>query len=107
MLGATLSTMSRNHSLKFPLTTTTRIDSPEIGGMPARPSPKQRGQVILRIVASTFALLAMSLFAASISYTNESYTNLLGNGDWTDGLALAPVRTPLGLDPSSDMTNIL
>ena len=87
--------MSRNHSLgRFSSTANTmRIDSPEIGGTPSRPSPKQSTQVVLRLCATVMGLIAMSLFAASISYTNSHFENILGNGDWTDGLALAPVSS--------------
>ena len=49
-------------------------------------------KTVLRIVATGAALLSMILFAVSVSYTNQNFINTDGPGDWTDGLALAPVR---------------
>lgn len=46
-------------------------------------------KAILRLVATFFAFIAMILFAVSISISLK-YFDLI-NGDWTDGLPLAPV----------------
>ena len=56
--------------------------------------PKWPAKAVLRVLAIVFALIAMPLFAVSIADTNSSYINTSGPGDWTDGLALAPVRHP-------------
>ena len=48
-------------------------------------------KAILRIIAMGFEFLAMVLFAAAVSMTNKNFTNTDGPGDWTDGMALAPV----------------
>lgn len=48
-------------------------------------------KAVLRLLATFFSLIAMALFAAAVSTTNSNYVNLIGDGDWTDGLALAPV----------------
>jgi hypothetical protein len=54
--------------------------------------PKWRAKAVLRIAATLTALIAIALFAASISYTDSGFTSTAGpEGDWTDGLALAPV----------------
>lgn len=57
--------------------------------------PRWHTKAVLRVVATFFSLLAMCLFAAAISYTNANFVNTMGNGDWSDGLALAPVRVSL------------
>lgn len=49
-------------------------------------------KALLRISATLSALIAVFMFAAAISLTNANFINTMGNGDWTDGLALAPVR---------------
>ena len=48
-------------------------------------------KALLRLIATVFGFIAMSLFAAAIAYTNENFINTQGNGDWSDGLCLAPV----------------
>ena len=48
-------------------------------------------KAVLRIIATGAALLAMILFAVAVSYENKNFVNTNGAGDWTDGLALAPV----------------
>ncbi|MCJ1316496.1 hypothetical protein MMC15_001817 [Xylographa vitiligo] len=48
-------------------------------------------KAVLRIVAACFALIATILFAIATSFENANFSNTAGNGDWTDGLALAPV----------------
>ena len=50
-------------------------------------------KALLRFMGTLFGLVAMSLFAASVSYTNNNFINTMGDGDWADGLALAPVRS--------------
>jgi hypothetical protein len=49
-------------------------------------------KAILRLVTAFFAIIDVILFAVSVSLTNQNFINLSGNGDWSDGLALAPVR---------------
>lgn len=49
-------------------------------------------KLILRAVATFLAFLGMILFAVATSLTNQHFINLNGDGDWTDGMALAPVR---------------
>lgn len=49
-------------------------------------------KAVLRFLTTGFALLSMILFAASVSFTNANFIDTDGEGDWTDGLALAPVR---------------
>ena len=73
--------------MRSPLTVETRRRAYE-------EDPKWPAKAVLRILATVFALIAMPLFAAAISYTDGSYINTTGPGDWTDGLALAPVRLP-------------
>ncbi|MCJ1395274.1 hypothetical protein MMC18_008158 [Xylographa bjoerkii] len=51
---------------------------------------KWPAKAILRVVAACFALVATILFAVAISFENMNFSNTAGNGDWTDGLALAP-----------------
>jgi len=58
-----------------------------------------RTKTILRVVGTFFAFMAMCLFAAAIAYTNQNFINTMGNGDWTDGLALAPVVLSLIYNP--------
>lgn len=48
-------------------------------------------KALLRFLGTIFGLVGMSLFAAAVSYTNNNFVNTMGNGDWADGLALAPV----------------
>ena len=48
-------------------------------------------KALMRLSATVIGLIAMCLFSAAISYENSNYQNIIGNGDWTDGLALAPV----------------
>ncbi|MCJ1253522.1 hypothetical protein MMC24_001334 [Lignoscripta atroalba] len=59
--------------------------------------PQWQVKAILRVVCTVFALWAMILFAISCSYTNQHFINSDGNGDWPDGLALAPVSVFLSL----------
>jgi len=47
-------------------------------------------KALLRLVTAFFAALAVVLFATAISLTNQNFVNVSGNGDWSDGLALAP-----------------
>ena len=54
--------------------------------------PKWQHKTILRFVAIAFALIAAALFSTAIGLTNYNFVNTLGGGDWTDGVALAPVR---------------
>ncbi|MCJ1336322.1 hypothetical protein MMC09_001598 [Bachmanniomyces sp. S44760] len=61
--------------------------------------PKWPAKAILRLIGIPFAFLAMCFFAASISYTNANFINTAGNGDWTDGLALAPIMLSLIYNP--------
>ena len=54
--------------------------------------PQWPVKAFLRLGAIGIALIAMSLFAASISYMDAHFAATAGpSGDWTDGLALAPV----------------
>ena len=55
--------------------------------------PRWPTKAFMRIASTIFACVGLSLFASSISYTNENFINLSGGGDWTDGLALAPVSS--------------
>ena len=48
-------------------------------------------KAILRIIAMGFEIVATILFAVAVSLTNKNFTNMDGPGDWTDGMALAPV----------------
>jgi hypothetical protein len=48
-------------------------------------------KALLRLIATVFGLIAMCLFAAAVGYTNNNFINTMGNGDWSDGFALAPV----------------
>ena len=48
-------------------------------------------KAVLRIIAMGFEFLAMVLFAVAVTMTNKNFTNTDGPGDWTDGIALAPV----------------
>ena len=48
-------------------------------------------KAVLRVIATGAALLGMILYAVAVSYTNKNFINTDGPGDWTDGLALAPV----------------
>ena len=52
-------------------------------------------KAVLRIVSTLFAVIALGLFSASVHYTNTNFINTEGPGDWTDGLALAPVSRVL------------
>ena len=72
--------------MRSPLTVETRRRAYE-------EDPKWPTKAVLRILATILALIAMPLFAAAISYTNMNFVNTSGPGDWTDGLALAPVCT--------------
>ena len=65
---------------------------PETRRRLAENDPRWSVKVILRIVTTVLAFLGMVLFAAAVSKTNMNFINLAGDGDWTDGLALAPVR---------------
>ncbi|MCJ1486411.1 hypothetical protein MMC06_006588 [Schaereria dolodes] len=53
--------------------------------------PKWHIKAILRILGTLVAIIAVILFAVSVSYTNQNFINTTGAGDWTDGLAIAPV----------------
>ena len=55
---------------------------------------KWRAKAICRLVALVFALAATALFSSAIGITNANFVNTMGAGDWTDGIALAPVRFP-------------
>lgn len=49
-------------------------------------------KAIVRVLAVVFAAIALVLFSVAVSITNENFVNTGGNGDWSDGLAIAPVR---------------
>ena len=53
---------------------------------------KWPSKLVLRAVTTFVAFLAMILFAVATSLTNQNFINLNGDGDWTDGMTLAPVR---------------
>ena len=53
--------------------------------------PKWRFKAILRIITTIFAAVSTVLFAISVTLANNNFTNIDGNGQWTDGLAIAPV----------------
>ena len=53
--------------------------------------PKWIFKTILRLVTTFCALLSLALFAAATHLTNLNFINLAGDGDWTDGMAIAPV----------------
>lgn len=52
---------------------------------------KWGSKALMRLFATFIGLIAMCLFAAAIGFENSNYQNTTGNGDWPDGLALAPV----------------
>ena len=58
-------------------------------------------KAMLRLVATAFGLVAMALFAAAVAYTNDNFVNTSGNGDWPDGLCLAPVCSFSARQPSA------
>ena len=53
--------------------------------------PRWPIKAALRVMCIPFAFLAMLMFAISISLTNKHFYNSDGQGDWTDGMCLAPV----------------
>ena len=55
---------------------------------------KWRGKAICRLTAIIFGLAGTALFGSAVGITNANFTNTMGAGDWTDGIALAPVRLP-------------
>ena len=91
----------------------TSFEGPPAGGESRRRYYEQGGskwdiKSFLRIASTGFALPATILFAVAVAYTNQDFVNLSGNGDWSDGLALAPVcpfryssSYPLDFDPPS------
>jgi hypothetical protein len=50
-----------------------------------------RSKTLLRFIATLVALVAMGIFGAAVSQTNSNFINTEGDGDWPDGMALAPV----------------
>jgi len=51
-------------------------------------------KALARVLAAIFAAIALVLFAVAVSLTNQNFVNISGNGDWSDGLAIAPVNSP-------------
>jgi len=51
----------------------------------------------LRLFAAVLALLGMSAMAAAIPPCNSHFFHSIGptQGDWQDGMVIAPVRSPL------------
>ncbi|MCJ1248501.1 hypothetical protein MMC30_005719 [Trapelia coarctata] len=52
-------------------------------------------KALARVLAAIFAAIALVLFAVSVSLTNQNFDNTSGNGDWSDGLAIAPAALSL------------
>ena len=53
--------------------------------------PRWRSKAILRVIATFCSFVAMVLFAVSVAMTVHWGEIWNGGGDWTDGMALAPV----------------
>jgi hypothetical protein len=66
-----------------------------------------RAKTVLRLIGILFAFPAMCLLAAAVSNTNQNFINTMGNGDWTDGLALAPVVLSLLYNPAAVVVHLI
>lgn len=53
--------------------------------------PRWRSKAILRVIATFCSFVAMVLFAVAVAMTIHWGEIWNGGGDWTDGMALAPV----------------
>ena len=65
--------------------------TPENQRSAAPQDKKWVSKALMRLFATFIGLIAMCLFAAAVGFENANYQNTGGNGDWPDGLALAPV----------------
>jgi hypothetical protein len=60
---------------------------------PHKIDTRWRTKALLRFIGSIFAVIAMGIFSAAVSQTNNNFINTAGNGDWPDGMTLAPVMS--------------
>ncbi|CAF9903125.1 MAG: hypothetical protein GOMPHAMPRED_000100 [Gomphillus americanus] len=64
-------------------------------------------KALMRLFAAFTGLIAMCLFSAAISYENANFENTMGNGDWPDGLALAPIILSLLFNPVAFVMHLM